>query len=255
MKLNYKLLILAVLVIGGMLLSQWGPATHFFAGPALRRWIEACRSSGWGPAAFVLIFTIGGMSALPAVGFLLLGGAVFGFWPGVAYNFLGCNLAALAAFGISRTLGREVVRGFVQSDKLVKLEAAVERNGFWVIMAIRILPIFPFNLVNYGSGFLKIRFKDYAFGTFAGTLPAVALFSYYGSVPGGGRNGKLEAAVILLALAAVGAATFMMRGTLQKPSSPERGAVPAGDRTDPTGDRTDPAALRGEGSEQRMGRK
>lgn len=223
-KIPWKLLALAALVIGGVALSQWGPVAQFFAGPALRQWIEACRSSGWGPLAFVLLFLAGGIVALPAAGFLLLGGAVFGFWPGVAYNLLGCNLGALAAFGIARTLGRDAVRRFVQNDRLAKLESAVGRHGFWVILAIRVLPVFPYNLVNFGSGLVSVRLRDYAAGTLLGTLPAVALFSYCASVPGGGRNWKLETAVIAFAVLAIGAAVYIIRKTIQTP--PVRPAEP-----------------------------
>ena len=208
-----KFILLIALVVSGVVLSQWGPAAHFFKGEILRGWIETARSSGWGPAAFVAVFTAGSMMALPSVGFSLLGGAVFGFWPGVAYNLVGCNLGALAAFGVARVLGRETVRSWVRGDKLARLETAVERHGYPVIVAFRILPILPFNAVNFGSALLRIRFADYALGTLVGTFPATVLFTYTATVPGGGRNGRLEAAVLALALFAIGGSWWIVRKT------------------------------------------
>ncbi len=213
--LPLKFVLLAALVICGVVLSQWGPAAHFFKGDTLKNWIEVCRTSGWGVPAFVLLFMAGSLMALPSVGFSLLGGVVFGFWPGVAYNLIGCNLGALAAFWFARSMGRETVRSWIKGDKLERLESAVERHGYPVIVAFRILPILPFNVVNFGSALLRIRFADYALGTLVGTFPATVLFTYYATVPGGGRNWKLEAGVIALAVFAIGGSWWIVQKTLR----------------------------------------
>lgn len=173
--------------------------------------METARQTGWGPAAFILFFMAGSVLALPSVGFSLLGGVVFGFWPGVAYNLIGCNLGAIAAFAIARSLGRETARSWVRGDMLKKLESAVERHGYPVIVAFRILPLLPFNAVNFGSALLRIRFVDYLFGTLVGTFPATVLFTYYATVPGGGRNVALEAAVIGLAVFALAGSWWVLR--------------------------------------------
>ncbi len=164
---------------------------------------------------FVLIYMAGSMLALPSVGFSLLGGVVFGFWPGVAYNLIGCNLGALAAFAVARALGRETVRSWVRSDKLSKFENAVERHGYPVIVAFRILPILPFNVVNFGSALLRVRFRDYLAGTLVGTFPATVLFTYYATVPGGGRNWMLETAVLVIAVTAIAGSWWVMRRTFK----------------------------------------
>lgn len=218
MKPPVKIILLAALVITGVVLSQWGPAAHYFKGEALRAWIESCRSSGWGVPAFVLLYMVGSMLALPSVGFSLLGGVVFGFWPGVAYNLIGCNLGALAAFGVARMLGRETVGAWIRGkgDKVAAFEDAVEKHGYPVIVAFRILPILPFNAVNFGSALLRVRFTDYALGTLVGTFPATVLFTYYATVPGGGRNWKLETAVLALAVFAIGGSWWIVKKTMRR---------------------------------------
>lgn len=216
MKIPYKFIVLLLLIVAGITLTQWGPAAHYFHGEQLRAWVEVCRGSGWGVVVFVLIFMAGSMLALPSVGFSLLGGVVFGFWPGVAYNLIGCNLGALAAFGVARALGRDTVRSWIQSDKLLRLETAVERHGYPVIVAFRILPILPFNAVNFGSALLRIRFRDYVAGTLVGTFPATVLFTYYATVPRGGRNWALEAAVVGVAVAAIGGSWWVLNKALIK---------------------------------------
>jgi uncharacterized membrane protein YdjX (TVP38/TMEM64 family) len=215
LKIPLKFLLLAALVIGGIVLSQWGPAAQYFQGDRLSVWLGSARGSGWGVPAFILIFMAGSMLALPSVGFSLLGGVVFGFWPGVVYNLIGCNLGALAAFAVARALGRETVRSWVRSDKLSEFEDAVERHGYPVIVAFRILPILPFNAVNFGSALLRIRFRDYLAGTLVGTFPATVLFTYYATVPGGGRNWRLEAAVLIIAAAAIAGSWWVMRRTFK----------------------------------------
>ncbi len=224
MKNSHKIILLLVLIVTGIVLSQWGPAAQYFHADRLRASVEACRASGWGVVVFVLIYMAGSMLALPSVGFSLLGGVVFGFWPGVAYNLIGCNLGALAAFAVARSLGRETVRSWVRSDKLSKFENAVERHGYPVIVAFRILPILPFNVVNFGSALLRIRFRDYLAGTLVGTFPATVLFTYYATVPGGGRNWKLEGAVLVLAVTAIAGSWWVVRRTFNgsAPSGPDR---------------------------------
>jgi uncharacterized membrane protein YdjX (TVP38/TMEM64 family) len=209
-KFPIKLLLLAALIVTGIALSQWGPFAHYFHGQEPRKFIEACRASGWGVAVFILIYMAGSMLALPSVGFSLLGGVVFGFWPGVAYNLIGCNLGAAAAFWVARSLGRETVQSWIRGDKLKKLEDAIGRHGYPVIVAFRILPLLPFNAVNFGSALLRIRFVDYLIGTLVGTFPATVLFTYYATVPGGGRNWKLEAAVLAMAVAAIGGSWWIV---------------------------------------------
>lgn len=216
MKPSFKFLILVLLIAAGVTLTQWGPAAHYFHGDRLRGWIEAGRSSGWAPAVFVLIFVAGSLLALPSAGFSFLGGVVFGFWPGVLYNLIGCNLGALAAFVTARMLGRDTVRSWIRNDKLLRLETAVERHGYPVIVAFRILPILPFNAVNFGSALIRVRFRDYAAGTLVGTFPATALFTYYATVPGGGRNWALETAVITIAAAAIGGSWWVLHKALVK---------------------------------------
>lgn len=215
MKNSHKFILLAALIVTGIVLSQWGPAAQYFHAERLRASVEACRGTGWGVAVFVMIYMVGSMLALPSVGFSLLGGVVFGFWPGVAYNLIGCNLGALAAFAAARSLGRDTVRSWVRSDKLSKFEDAVERHGYPVIVAFRILPILPFNAVNFGSALLRIRFRDYLAGTLVGTFPATVLFTYYATVPSGGRNWKLEAVVLSIAVTAIVGSWWVMRRTFK----------------------------------------
>lgn len=216
--LPLKLILLAAIVVLGIVLSQWGPVAVFFKGDTLRGWVEACRTSGWGVPVFILIYVAGSLLALPSVGFSVLGGAIFGFWPGVAYNLIGCNLGALAAFVFARSMGRETVRSWIQGDKLERLESAIERHGYPVIVAFRILPILPFNAVNFGSALLRIRFRDYALGTLVGTFPATVLFTYYATVPSGGRNWKLETAILALAVFAIGGSWWVVHKTLRNGS-------------------------------------
>jgi uncharacterized membrane protein YdjX (TVP38/TMEM64 family) len=214
-KIPVKFLVLAALAIGGIVLSQWGPAAQYFHADRLREGVEACRASGWGVVVFLSIYVAGSMLALPSVGFSLLGGVVFGFWPGVLYNLIGCNLGALAAFAVARSLGRETVRSWVRSDKLSQFENAIERHGYPVIVAFRILPLLPFNVVNFGSALLRIRFRDYLAGTLVGTFPATVLFTYYATVPGGGRNWKLETAVLVIAVTAIAGSWWVMHRTFK----------------------------------------
>ena len=141
----------------------------------LRGWIEGLGPLG--PLVFALIYAVAIAAAVPASLLTIAAGAMFGSVLGVATVALGATTGAAAAFAIARWLARDAVAGWLaKSDKFAKLDAMTERHGAIIVAITRLLPIFPFSLLNFGFGLTRVRFGTYVLWTFLCTLPGTTLY-------------------------------------------------------------------------------
>ncbi|HSM14436.1 MAG TPA: TVP38/TMEM64 family protein [Thermoanaerobaculia bacterium] len=141
----------------------------------LRGWIEGL---GWlGPVVFVLLYALAATLAVPASLLTLAAGAMFGSLVGIAVVIVGATLGASAAFAIARWFARDaVVRWLGESERFRRLDALTERHGAIVVAITRLVPLFPFNLLNYGFGLTRVRFGTYVLWSFLCMLPGTALY-------------------------------------------------------------------------------
>jgi pyruvate/2-oxoglutarate dehydrogenase complex dihydrolipoamide dehydrogenase (E3) component/uncharacterized membrane protein YdjX (TVP38/TMEM64 family) len=142
---------------------------------ALRDWIVTL--GPWGPLVFVLIYIVAVVAALPGAAITIVAGALFGSVLGVILVNIGATIGASLAFLIGRYFAREaVVNWLSKSDKFQKLDQLTEEHGDIMVALTRLVPIFPFNLLNYGFGLTKVPFGTYVFYTWLCTLPGTILY-------------------------------------------------------------------------------
>ncbi len=135
------------------------------------------RSAGpFGPALFVLLYSFG-VLGLPATPFNAAGAFIFGKLTGTFCNILGATLGATLSFFLGRYFLRDFAKGLL-FGKLGELDRKAEKHGFSLVFYLRIV-WFPFIFLNYGAGATRIRFGDYFWGTFLGTMPAIVIASYF----------------------------------------------------------------------------
>ena len=163
--------------------------------------LQTIRQEWWGPLIFILIYGIGCVIALPGSLLTLAGGAVFGVAWGTFYNVLASNLGASLAFFTARYLGRDFIRGFLKSGKLAEFDKSVERSGFRTIFRFRLIPIVPFNGLNFGAGLSSVKYRDYLLGSFLGMLPATFIYTYFADALLEGVHGADQKALLNLLLA------------------------------------------------------
>lgn len=145
----------------------------------LRNWIAGY--GAWGPLIYICIYLIAPSLFLPGLPLTLVGGVLFGpFW-GVIYAIVGSTGGACLAFLIARYLGRDWVAGKIRGTNLGKLDEEVERQGWKIVAFTRLIPLFPFNLLNYAFGLTKIKFSHYAITSFIGMLPACIAYIVFSS--------------------------------------------------------------------------
>src|SRR5918997_3184245 len=99
--------------------------------------------------------------------------------------------------------GAEV--GQILPERVRRIDAFLERRGFWAVLYIRLAPGIPYTVVNYGAGLTKLRFRDMAAGTLIGAAPRTfAYVSLGGSIDDLGSPEAIAAIALLVAIGVVG---------------------------------------------------
>jgi uncharacterized membrane protein YdjX (TVP38/TMEM64 family) len=169
------------------------------------------RAGWWAPAVYVLLYTIATFLLLPSTPLNLSGGAVFGVWWGTLWTTTGAVLAALVCFWFSRTIGRQAVQR--RFNRWPELDQELAAGGLFYMIAIRLLPLLPYGLVNFGAGLTAVGFRDYLLGTLIGTTPGLFPFVLMGSGLTSWRRGDLWPIVLASTLTGLllGATTWYRR--------------------------------------------
>lgn len=171
---------------------------------------------GWlAPLAFIAGYAIATVFFLPGVLFTLAGGVLFGPVYGTLYNLTGATIGASLAFLLARHLARDWVAQRA-GGRLQALLQGVEEEGWRFVAFVRLVPLFPFNLLNYALGLTRIPLAHYVITTFVFMAPAGAAYTYLGyagrELAAGGENVIRK---ILLAIAVVATVAFASRIVLK----------------------------------------
>ena len=168
-----------VLVVAALLLFGRRIAGYL---PEFSAWVEGL--GFWGPVVFVVGYAVATVGFIPGSLLTLAGGAIFGLAEGTALVFIGASLGATAAFLASRYLVRGAVERRVATEpRFAAIDRAVGREGFKIVLLLRLTPVVPFVLLNYALGLTRVQLRDYV-SAFIGMLPATLLYVYYGKVVG-----------------------------------------------------------------------
>ncbi len=169
----------------------------------IEQWLE--QAGWWAPAFFILIYVVATVFFLPGSVFTLAGGVIFGPVLGVIYNLTGATIGAALSFLIARYLASDVVSKR-SAGRLKQLINGVEAEGWRFVAFVRLVPLFPFNLLNYALGLTKIRFSEYVIATAVFMIPGAIAYTYLGYAGReavGGGDGLIKTILIAMALLAV----------------------------------------------------
>jgi uncharacterized membrane protein YdjX (TVP38/TMEM64 family) len=154
------------------------------------RWIvdfiQWVKSAGlWGGALYAVFYIAGAALFFPGLPLTLGAGFVYGPLLGTLVVSPASVAGASLAFLIARYLARDwVARRLVKYPQAAALDRMVEKNGFRVVVLLRLQPVVPFNMLNYALGLTNIRLRDFALASWIGMLPATVLYVYLGSLMG-----------------------------------------------------------------------
>ncbi len=195
-----RLLVLLLVVAGSTLAVLY--RERFNAG-LLEHWVSDAGNAG--PLLFMLVYAVATVLFLPGSIITLAGGALFGpFW-GTLYNLLGATIGATIAFRIARYLGADWVDART-GGRLKPLKQGVEAEGWRFVAFVRLVPLFPFNALNYALGLTRIPTWHYMIASFVFMAPgsfAYTWLGYAGREALAGGEGLVQKILLAIALLAV----------------------------------------------------
>lgn len=131
----------------------------------------------WAPLAFIAVYIAATVAAIPGSALTLVAGAVFGSVWGLVIISIASTLGASAAFLVGRYFARDSVQGWLADNpKFRELDQLTEEEGHVIVAITRLIPLFPFNLLNYGFGLTKVPFWTYVFWSWLCMLPGTILY-------------------------------------------------------------------------------
>ena len=129
---------------------------------------------------FIIIYSLKPiLFVVPTSLLTVLAGNIFGPFIGLALSMVSSFIAATLAFYLARFFGKPFVDKLM-GKKTLKLDGDIEKNGFVIMLFIRLSIVFPFDGLSYASGLTKIKYRDFILGTMLGILPEMAVYSFMG---------------------------------------------------------------------------
>jgi uncharacterized membrane protein YdjX (TVP38/TMEM64 family) len=170
---RWKLILFIILLAAGIILFRlmgWGDKLTL-----LREWIGGL--GVWGPFVFVLLYIVAVIAALPGAVITIAGATLFGSFLGVILVSIASTIGASLAFLIARYLARDfVLRKLSANETFRKLDRLTLEHGALIVAITRLVPLFPFDILNYGFGLTAISFRTYVFWSWLCMLPGTILY-------------------------------------------------------------------------------
>jgi uncharacterized membrane protein YdjX (TVP38/TMEM64 family)/rhodanese-related sulfurtransferase len=165
----------------------------------------------WAPIGFILIYASGTVLFFPGSILSLLGGAIFGPVWGTAWNLTGATLGATIAFVLARTVAGEWVARRV-GGRLRRLVDGVTDEGWHFVALMRLVPLVPFNLLNYALGLTGVSLSAYIVTSAVCMLPGAMAYTWLGYAGRSAATGDIKGLRYgLLALGVLAVIAFVPR--------------------------------------------
>lgn len=155
---------------------------------------------------FWLIFILRNVFFIPMALLLVISPVVFGFWPGILIAGIGQTLGAIFAFLFARYYGQEFFE--TKNSKMMTIvNDKLENYGILSIILLRIIPVFPYDVINFASGVSRISLSSFAGAT---ALSVWADCFFYGFL-----GGSLDNPISLLYAGSFGLLIFSFLWSLK----------------------------------------
>lgn len=151
-------------------------------------------------AGYFLLYVLMAALNLPGAAALsLVGSAVFGFWAGLVTVSFASSMGATLACALSRFVLRDAVRSRFKPT-LDRIDSGLAKEGVWYLVSLRLVPVFPFFLINLCMGLTTMPLKTFYWASQLGMLPGTAVF-----VNAGTELGRIESVKDVLSPGLLGA--------------------------------------------------
>lgn len=150
-----------------------------------------------GPVAFVALYAALTVLLVPGVIMTVAGGALFGPVGGTLLSLLGATAGAVAAFALARRLR---LAPPAADGRLAAIDAWIAERGFWAVLYARLVPVVPFNVLNYAAGLTRVSAGAYVAATAIGIVPGTFAYAALGGSVGDPASLRFLGAVALVAV-------------------------------------------------------
>lgn len=207
------------IIMGILLISFMVLARVFNLGGRLgelREWILSL--GAFGPLVYILIYIVAVVFAIPGSVITVMGGVLFGSVVGVASVSVASTIGASLAFLVSRHFARDAIsQKFANNKKFHHLDQLTKEHGVIIVAITRLVPLFPFNLLNYGFGLTHVPFWTYVFWSWICMLPGTILYVVGADVVATAISEKKIPWVMVIILVVIGVIiTFLVRQARKK---------------------------------------
>lgn len=130
----------------------------------------------------ILLKIVAATIGLPGTPLTLLSGSLFGKFFGTVIALIGNTLGATSAFLLARYVLRDYVTNTIlqKYPKIRSYDTKLINKGFSTVVALRLIPLFPFNALNFLFGVTSVSLRHYVLGSFLGMIPGTFVFVYFG---------------------------------------------------------------------------
>lgn len=171
-----------------------------------------------GPIAVIGLMVLAILvSPIPSAPIALAAGALYGHTWGTVYVLLGAEIGALAAFGIARLLGHEVLRRWL-GERLSLGWLGSQNALMGLVFVSRLLPFVSFDVVSYAAGLTVLSAWRFAVATLAGIVPASFLLAHFGAEMVAGE--ATQATIAALGLGVLVAVPFLVKFVRDRLNAP-----------------------------------
>jgi uncharacterized membrane protein YdjX (TVP38/TMEM64 family) len=108
-------------------------------------------------------------------------GFAYGFAPALLLTMTGWMASGVVCWTVGRSVARPLLDRWLGAERFERIEAAIERGGPTLMLAMRLIPILPFSIVSYAAGAARVPLWRFTWTTAIGYLPITALFVYFGT--------------------------------------------------------------------------
>jgi phospholipase D1/2 len=170
----------AVAVLGGLLALglawQFTPLGDLADHEKMLEWARPLQSTAWGPLIATAAFIAASLVFLPITAMSVAMAVLFGPWIGWVCSLVACVTSSVIGFAVGRTMWHDAVR-WMTGPRLDKLSKKLSHHGLVTVIAVRLVPIAPFTVVNLVAGSSHLRFRDFFLGTVIAMAPGLLAMS------------------------------------------------------------------------------
>lgn len=159
------------------LVALWlSPLGRRFDVALAAEWLRSVGGAWWAPLLFILLYTAFNLALIPGTILTLTAGAMWGWVVGGLWVVAASGIGSVAPYLVARAGSGPISRWM--EARAGRLRRLLEDEGFTTLLLLRLVPIVPYNVLNYAAGLAGIRPRDYVLATVIGTVPGIFIFTF-----------------------------------------------------------------------------